>query len=165
MKSLYWFIQINFIPFKVIPSRQGRIQRGGPGGPDPPPPEISDSLKSQYLYSTRSFNRKRRSPDCFRLFRLLFGNSENLYEKICTVWPLHPCEHRPYKKSWLMVPTKSQKWLVWNTRVMFFLIYGSVVIVWRGLFFIITIFKMAACRKKIVFFTFFNLSKFIKHLL
>ena len=46
------------------------------------------------------------------LLTLRLQNSENLYEKFCTIWPLHPCEHRPSKKSWLMVPTKSQKWLV-----------------------------------------------------
>ena len=46
------------------------------------------------------------------LLTLGLQNSENLYEKIFTVWPLHPCEHRPSKKSWLIVPTKSQKWLV-----------------------------------------------------
>ena len=46
------------------------------------------------------------------LLTLRLQNSENLYEKICMVWPLHPCEHRPFKKSWLMVPTKSKKWLV-----------------------------------------------------
>ena len=39
------------------------------------------------------------------LLTLRLQNSENLYEKICTVWSLHPCEHRPSKKSWLMVPT------------------------------------------------------------
>ena len=43
------------------------------------------------------------------LLTLSLQNLENLYEKICTVWPLHPCEYRPSKKSWLMVPTKSQK--------------------------------------------------------
>ena len=28
------------------------------------------------------------------LLTLRLQNSENLYEKIGTVWPLHPCEHR-----------------------------------------------------------------------
>ena len=46
------------------------------------------------------------------LLTLRLQNSGNLNEKICTVWPLQPCEHRPSKKSCLMVPTKSQKWLV-----------------------------------------------------
>ena len=55
------------------------------------------------------------------LLTLRLQNSENLCEKKFTVWPQHPCEHRPSKKSWLMVPTKSQKWLVWNTRVNVFL--------------------------------------------